>query len=494
MSDGAYCQRWHLPVAGGSRALASALAVGFLSLLVGLLFLKISPERIVDGTDSPQYDLLARNLAADRGFSFSAGPPFEPTTYREPLYPTLVAAVYRLSGASADAVGVVQVVLLAATSVLVVVLGARVVGLLPGVLGGLLFGATPEAAHYAGWLLTEVPFTLLLMASLLFAVEARQAGRGLDFLLAGVALGLGILTRAVAQSLVPFVAVGSALLVDGRRRWPAVARNAALVLAGTLLVVGPWVLRNVDTSGRPTITARFGTNLLRRAPRAAEPVAAYRDWIVASAWIMANPLSELLVPLRTFQWGPRPEDNLIWDFHVNESVRYVNRYDPVCRAAADWEGCATEIGVAFIRAYPVQYVAQAAFELVKVQFAPLPGFQALVHNATVWLAWIGALTLIVRRRLTRDQGLLLLVVGAYLASSVVLDTQVRYLVPVLPLYGLFAGWTVSRIGLWAAARAGVWPRVRGRVVSGAPSSKRQIRLLPPRERTPVAALPVRDRS
>ncbi|MCA1646198.1 MAG: hypothetical protein LC797_12310 [Chloroflexi bacterium] len=80
--------------------------------LYALIFARLNPDRIVPGTDSPQYDLMARQLVADRGFTLADQPPFVPTVFREPGYPLLVAAVYRLSDASVDVVVVLQAVLL----------------------------------------------------------------------------------------------------------------------------------------------------------------------------------------------------------------------------------------------------------------------------------------------------------------------------------------------------------------------------------------------
>ena len=51
--------------------------------LNALVFARLNPDRIVPGTDSTQYDLMARQLAASRGFTAEAQPPFVPTQFRE---------------------------------------------------------------------------------------------------------------------------------------------------------------------------------------------------------------------------------------------------------------------------------------------------------------------------------------------------------------------------------------------------------------------------
>jgi 4-amino-4-deoxy-L-arabinose transferase-like glycosyltransferase len=404
------------------------------------VFARVNSDRIVFGTDSPEYDLLARQLNLDRGFTLQAEAPFVPTLWREPGYPLLVASVYHLTDNNIEVVVGLQCLLLGLAAGVTALIGARLFGPLSGLLGGALFGLSSESAHYAHWLLTEVPFTLLLLVSVALAMQVRQA-RHADLVLVGVGFGLAALVRAIALGALGPVAL--ALSLSGPRRgWPL---RLALVLSGAALVLAPWVARNWVALGHPALTSRFGVNLLRRAPRAAEPPAAYADFVKASVWIMANPLSQVVYPMSRLQWGPESDENLIWDFHVNDMVRYLRRYEPICLPTPDPDACYTDIGLAFVRAYPVGYLATTAFELVKIQFAPLPGPQALVHNATVWLGLLSGLVLLVRRRLGRAHLPVVAAVVGYVGAAVLVDTQVRYLLPVLPMYAMFAAVPMSAV-------------------------------------------------
>jgi hypothetical protein len=167
-------------------------------------------------------------------------------------------------------------------------------------------------------------------------------------------------------------------------------------------------------------------------------LSAYPAWLQAAAWRIANPLSNAIVPSERFQWGPEPEDNALWDFDVNEAVRYFNRYDPVCQASPDWDACANDIGMAFVRKYPLQYLVQSVFEVVKLNFAPFPSPAGSVHNITVWLALLSGAVFGLRRRFNRLHGVVLLALGVYVGSAVLVDTQTRYSVPILPVYAVFA--------------------------------------------------------
>ena len=418
-----------------------------------LAFMQLSHDRIVPGTDSPEYDLLARQLAAGRGLVLDAEAPFRPTVYREPGYPLLVAAVYRVAGPNPDTVAALQALLLGLAAGTTALLGARLFGPRAGLVGGGLFGLSSESAHYAHWLLGEVLFTLLLVITLALALRAQSDGRRGDFVAVGVGLGLATLVRAIAASmLVPLVLV---LGFGGRRWW----LRGGLVVAGMAVVVAPWIVRNWVAVGEPVLTSRFGLNLVRRAPRAAEPPPAYVPWLEASVWMATNPLSQLVFPISSFQWGPSYEDNLVWDFHVNDMVRNLRRYEPICQPLPDPEACYLPIGLAFVRDYPIGYVVQSAFELVKLHFAPLPGPQALIHNTTVWLGIGAAIVLGAHHCLRRPHLLVLGALAGYVAASILVDTQVRYLLPVLPIYASLAAVPATRTMLSV-----------GRVLHGAVSS------------------------
>jgi 4-amino-4-deoxy-L-arabinose transferase-like glycosyltransferase len=411
-----------------------------------LLFARVNPDRIVPGTDSEQYDLMARQLDAGRGLTLEAQAPYTPTLFREPLYPLAVAVMYQLDGTNVEPIVAVQAVLLGLTAGFTAIVGTYLFGRLAGLIAGALFGLNSEVAHYAHWLLTEVPFTLLLVGAVALALRAQTGGRRSDFLAIGVIFGLAALMRVIAAALVVPVEVVLAFSTSASRTTRF--RNAALLIVGSGVVIAPWVARNVVTFGDPTISSRLGVNLVRRAARAAEPLSAYPNWIVASLWMATNPVSNVVYPISRFQWGPDYEDNLIWDFHVNEMVRYNRRYEPVCQPQPDPDACYAQIGLGFVRTYPVGYLVQTVFALVTLLFAPLPGPQALEHNGLVWLSLVTVLVLACQRRLGRTHVLVLVTLGAYVGASVVLDTQQRYLVPVLPFVAVFAAVPFEAVLLW----------------------------------------------
>jgi 4-amino-4-deoxy-L-arabinose transferase-like glycosyltransferase len=431
-----------------TRRRVALFVVITLAALQAFAFARLNPDRLVPGTDSEQYDLMARQLAAGTGLTLDAQPPLEPTLFREPGYPLLVAAAYRIDGFNLEPIVDLQALMVGLAAGFTALIGTRLFGHVAGLSAAVLFGLNSEVSHYAHWLLTEVPFVFLLTAVIALALRAQADQRRADFLSCGIGLGLTALVRVIAAGLIIPIGLALAFTSPRRQRSP----RLALLVVGFAVILAPWVVRNVVLFNAPTISGRFGVNLLRRSARAAEPLSAYPDWLVASAWMAANPVSNLVYPISRFQWGPDYEDNLIWDFHVNEMVSYMRRYEPVCQPQPDPDDCYASIGMAFVRAYPVGYVAQSFFALVTLLFAPLPGPQALEHNALVWLGLIAGVALLVRRRLRAPHVLVLLTVGAYLAASILVDTQQRYLMPLLPLFSVLAAVPIAHVLRSAAMR------------------------------------------
>jgi 4-amino-4-deoxy-L-arabinose transferase-like glycosyltransferase len=412
------------------------LAVALVGFTVSLLWGEGHRERVVDGTDAPQYQAIATNLALGNGFSMSGSAPYVPTLYREPGYPLLVGAVYRAFGRDNDWVARVQAALVAAIAGLTYALARHFAGPAFAFVGGLLAALSPDLADLARQVLSEVLFTALLTGSVLAAVLAHRRSQLHWFALCGGLFGLSALVRAQTVALFGMLLV--IWLLVSRRTWRQTLPRLALAACCALLVAGPWLARNVIVLDTPALTSRSGVTLLRRAPKVDATPGEMLAWAKAAAWMAGYPVSALLVPFESFQYGRLYYENRIWDFHVNESVRVSGRYDHVC-SMTDWEACATEISLGFVRERPIVYLAQFPLEWVKLNFKPLPAASSLVRSGIVWLFLVSTIALWRARRLGGGLGWVLGVIGIHWAMLAGFDAQERYAVPVLPLYAVVIG-------------------------------------------------------
>jgi 4-amino-4-deoxy-L-arabinose transferase-like glycosyltransferase len=158
-----------------------------------------------------------------------------------------------------------QHVLGVGTALLAYCLGRETFGRVAGLLAGLLVAVNGALIVSGQGVMTETLFTFLLLAALLLLLKAGRSGHWTWALLAGLVIGVSALTRPVAQLLVLTVPLAFVLFYRGpwRRPWP-ILRGSAVVGLGVLLVLGPWMLRNMAEHGTLSAAGGLGRSLLAR--------------------------------------------------------------------------------------------------------------------------------------------------------------------------------------------------------------------------------------
>jgi 4-amino-4-deoxy-L-arabinose transferase-like glycosyltransferase len=215
--------------------------------------------------DPDAYRLIAENLAQRGVFSRSShSVPAEPTAFRPPLYPLLLAAVACDGHVTPAAVAAVQVVAGSLTVVLVWLLGQWWGAGRQSCLAAILVAADPILLNQSGEVMTETLATLLCVLGLLALTHWSHRGTYLAGILAGAAMGLAILCRPTF--LIWAVLCGSYTIV-AERSWKRVRQGVVFTIAlGAVLL--PWGVRNQWIFGRPIVTTTHGgyTLLLANNP------------------------------------------------------------------------------------------------------------------------------------------------------------------------------------------------------------------------------------
>jgi 4-amino-4-deoxy-L-arabinose transferase-like glycosyltransferase len=229
---------------------ADAWSKAELSRLVGLLLVGLVVRLVilwrfagigVAIVDEQHYDQLAVSIAERGEFAFAPG---QLTSIRPPLYPAVVAGVYRVAGSqNYQAVRLLQIAMSLVTTGLVYVLARRLYDERVALVAAAIHCFYPSLLGAGALVLTEIQFTLLVCGFLvLFERYLSTSSRG-ALAGAGVVLGLAALTRS-ALWLFPPVAVMFILVVGTDRTWLGrIASSAALVLA-FVVVLAPWTIRN----------------------------------------------------------------------------------------------------------------------------------------------------------------------------------------------------------------------------------------------------------
>lgn len=239
------------------RWLALVLGIALAARLLVAFGLGISAPRIYD---EQSYDEIAGNLATIASFADKSG---EPTSLRPPLYPAMLAGVYRVWGNhNYLAARLTQAILGALTVIPLFSLAKRMFSRRVAIWSTALFALEPSLAGYTGLLLSETLFTLLLVLSCLLMQRLLLDGRFRWAVLFGLTVGLAALTRSLLLPMLPIILLFMCWALR-EWRWPKRLALAATVGAAFFAVVGPWIVRNTRLEGTlTTIDAIGGRNLM----------------------------------------------------------------------------------------------------------------------------------------------------------------------------------------------------------------------------------------
>jgi len=174
-------------------------------------------------------------------------------------------------------------VLLAAFGVFFIFLTAREISQSEAVAWlslALVLGAS-EVGYYARTYLTENLALVSFFAFLYFLTRTVSRDEGWTAAAAGAALALAALSRPAYLYLFPFVAGGVviALHYQKQRPWRRGMRQASILLLAGMLVMSPWLVRNLVLFGDPLLTR--GYDALSIAFRVSYNAMSWSEWAVS---------------------------------------------------------------------------------------------------------------------------------------------------------------------------------------------------------------------
>lgn len=303
-----------------------------LCLRAALLFGVQNPQEVLGQSPwawGQEQASLGASLARGEGFADPFGHGTGPSAWLTPLYPGLLAVLFRLFGGVTAEAGLalflLQGLASAATVLWIDRIGALLGARAAGRVGAWLWALHPIAAWYAVHKVWDTSLVSAGTALCLWwtlragrAPSAARAGR------LGLAFGTLLLLNPAPASFAPALA----LYLAPRPFGAETVRRLAAFIGATLAVLAPWSLRNLAVLGSPGLRSNLGVELfvgnndLARgwhvtevhpgwAPveterlRALGEVAYARDaGARAKAWIVAHP--------RRFAWLVAQKARIFW--------------------------------------------------------------------------------------------------------------------------------------------------------------------------------------
>ena len=239
------------------------LAVALVTRIAAVLLLTNPSEP--DG--DIQHDMYASSLAAGNGFridgvltakghetpgSFGLDTLY---SFKPPVYPLFLAAVYKVFARNFVLVGILQAILGALTCLLTYRIGQRVFDGRIGLISAAILSVYPYHVVMAARVSDTTVFTLLMVLSVFLLLDLASKPSWARVIGTGIALGAGILCRSNMLFFAPLAMLW--LLI---RMWPD-NKRAFKVAAGTgfvmILTLLPWMARNYMVHGQLVL---LGTN------------------------------------------------------------------------------------------------------------------------------------------------------------------------------------------------------------------------------------------
>jgi len=189
---------------------------------------------------------IARSLASGHGYCNPMNVETGPTAWMTPVYPFLLAGVFKMFGIYSKASALVILGFNSLFSALICVpvfLVAQRFGRGVAVLAAWVWALSPYSIYIASGFVWETCLSALLLAALfLWTLDLREQPKKWAWLSYGALWGFAGLTNASVLAVSPFLAAWSLRpLWANRQKWLAAATLAAL---GLLIVLLPWQVRN----------------------------------------------------------------------------------------------------------------------------------------------------------------------------------------------------------------------------------------------------------
>lgn len=340
-----------------------------------------------------------------------------------PLTAIFVAAIQSVFGEDLLYIKIFQIVMDSSVVVLLFFIGREIFGHLSAVLGASALTIYPFSVFVPLYVGTEALFGFLLALSLFFFVKGLKDDRLILIFTSGIVLGLATLTRGTTLFL-PVFLMPILLLQYGRRAGLRGMQSAALLVAGFIMTLSPWVARNYLVHHAFIPSSTSNGPLLHGSSE--------DFWLISDR---EKNLPDYFDYLREEKGIAGP---------ANPNPSWVEKDDFYKRAAIEmykerWDSD------------PLSFLPFLGKKFFRLWYATETGNNTKIVaalNIPIYVLFLVGLWACVRRRLQASY-LLLTLLFYFVALHVLVFGYFRYMIPVMPYIILIAGYGMLYLGTQA---------------------------------------------
>ena len=236
------------------KAATSLLLITLIALAVRVAFAwyevrQISPQALSVVPFQTETGHIAYSIASGKGFSSPFQRDTGPTAWLAPVYPYLLAGIFKVFGIytlhSFFAALSLNILFSAGACVPIFYAGKRIIGLGVASTAAWLWALFPNAIIIPFEWIWDTSLSAFLMATLLWAtLELAESRRVRDWCLYGLLWGFALLTNPAGALLFPVLLAWAAYRIRDRERAAKWLARPAVAAALALLCCLPWTIRN----------------------------------------------------------------------------------------------------------------------------------------------------------------------------------------------------------------------------------------------------------
>ncbi|NIN00239.1 MAG: tetratricopeptide repeat protein [candidate division Zixibacteria bacterium] len=383
--------------------------------------------------DAFRYNSWAQSIA------FGVQHAIEPT-FRAPLYPLFLAAIFKIFGHDLFIARLVQMLLGAWICVMIYFIASRLFNKRVGIISALMVAFYGPLIYWSGEILIVTLIVFLDLVMLLILLKAFDKPRKLLWLLAGAVLGLSSIARPSVLVFTPWVII-LILLMNRFRETGARAKlrlvYALCFLAGALVVISPVTISNYDKAKDfVLISSQGGINFyMGNNPeadgRSAQPPGRItaRGEFLDDAWLASVVLAEEAE-------GESLKPSKVSRFWYLEGVRFILEHP------WQWSKLMSRKLAYFWTGVEVTNNEDAYYFTRFSNMLGLLMWQKVISFPFGLICPLALVGIIVSRKHWRKLLLLYGFIFFYMGSVVAFFVCARYRMPVVPVLLIFAGYTI----------------------------------------------------